>query len=83
MIETDARSTRGGPALVTTGIGPDLWDAARDAARAMVEEVVRRTGLPPVEAYLLASVAADLHVSEIVDLPNVVVAMHLATALLA
>jgi acetamidase/formamidase len=82
ILETSAGSTRSGPALVTTGIGPDLWQAARDAASSMVDEVVRRTGLAPVEAYLLASVAADLHVSEIVDLPNVVVSMHLETALL-
>lgn len=82
MLETDGRATRSGPALITTGIGPDLWQAARDAATALVEEIVHRTGLAPVEAYLLASVAADMHVSEIVDLPNVVVTMHLSTALL-
>ena len=83
VLETDGRATRAGAALVTTGIGPDLWQAARDAATALVEELLRRTGLAPVEAYLLASVAADMHVSEIVDLPNVVVTMHLDTALLA
>lgn len=77
VLETDGRATRTGPALVTTGIGPDLWQAARDSARSMVEQLVRRTGLSAVEAYLLASVTADLHVSEIVDLPNVVVSMHL------
>lgn len=82
-IETDGRAARAGRSLVTTGIGPDLWQAARDAATSMVEEIVRRTGLAPVEAYLLASVAADMHISEIVDLPNVVVSMHLDTATLA
>jgi acetamidase/formamidase len=83
IIETDGRATRGGPALITTGIGPDLWQAARDATRSLVEELVRRTGLSPVEAYLLASVTADMHVSEIVDLPNVVVTMHVPLSVLA
>lgn len=82
MLETDRVSARPGPALMTTGIGPDLWQAARDATAYLIDEVVRRTGLDPVDAYLLASVAADLHVSEIVDLPNVVVSMHLALEVL-
>lgn len=77
VLETDGRATRNGRTLVTTGIGPDLWQASRDATQSMIEQVVRRTGLAPIEAYLLASVSADLHISEIVDLPNVVVSMHL------
>ncbi len=68
---------------MTTGIGPDIWAAARDAARSLVEQIVRRTGLAPVSAYVLASLAADMHVSEIVDLPNVVVSMHVSLDLLA
>lgn len=82
VLETHPRSNRSGPALVTTGVGPDLLVAARDAVRSLIDEVVRRTGMAPVEAYLLASAAADLHVSEIVDLPNVVVSMHLSRAVL-
>ncbi|HTZ43289.1 MAG TPA: acetamidase/formamidase family protein [Jatrophihabitans sp.] len=76
ILETDGRASRAGRSLIATGIGPDLWQAARDATRSLVEQLVRRTGLAPVDAYLLASVTADLHISEIVDLPNVVVSMH-------
>lgn len=76
MIETDARAQRTGRALATTGIGPDLMEAARDAARALVDELARRTGLAPVDAYLLASIAADLKISEVVDVPNWVVSAH-------
>lgn len=65
------------PCLVTTGIGPDLRRAAADATAYLIDEVVRRTGLEPIDAYLLASIAADLQISEIVDMPNVVVSMHL------
>lgn len=82
FLESAAQATRSGEALVTTGIGPDLFAAARQATIAMIEEVVRRTALSDVEAYLLASVAADLHVSEIVDVPNWVVSMHLTKAVL-
>jgi acetamidase/formamidase len=83
VLETDGRAARTGPALVATGIGPDLWAAARDATRSGIEQIVRRTGLAPVEAYLLASLAGDLHISEIVDLPNVVVSLHVPLSLLA
>lgn len=82
VLETDGRAARSGPALIATGIGPDIWQAARDATGSMIDQLVRRTGLAPVDAYLLASVAADLHVAEIVDLPNVVVAMHFPLAAL-
>jgi acetamidase/formamidase len=76
VLETDGRAARSGPALVATGIGPDIWQAARDATGSLIEQLVQRTGLAPVDAYLLASVTADMHIAEIVDLPNVVVAMH-------
>jgi acetamidase/formamidase len=82
VLETDGRAARSGPALVATGIGPDLWQAARDATSSLIDQLVRRTGLAPVDAYLLASVTADMHVAEIVDLPNVVVAMHFPLAVL-
>lgn len=59
----------------TTGIGPDLFAAARAATRRAVD-LVARTGLDPVDAYLLLSLVGELRVSEIVDAPNWVVSMH-------
>jgi len=82
ILETPAAARRTGAALVTTGVGPDLLTAAKDAARSLVDETVRRTGLSAVHAYILASLTADLIVSEIVDLPNYVVSMHLPLDLL-
>jgi formamidase len=82
VLETSADSQRSGAALVTTGIGPDLMTGARDAARAMVDLVVRRTGLAPAHAYVLASLTADLIISEIVDAPNWVVSLHLPSSVL-
>ncbi len=60
----------------TTGIGPDLFRAARDATRRAVDLVVTGTGLDPVDAYLLLSLTGELRVSEIVDAPNWVMSMH-------
>jgi acetamidase/formamidase len=55
---------------VCTGIGPDLMEAARDATRAVIDHIVDRYGKTRAEAYAIASVAADLRIHEIVDVPN-------------
>ncbi len=60
----------------TTGIGPDLMQAARAAVTGMIELLSRRYGLKPVDAYMLCSVAGDLRISEIVDQPNWVVSFY-------
>lgn len=83
ILVTDARAQRTGRALATTGIGPDLLVAARDATNAMIAEIVRRTTLSEIDAYLLASVAADLKISEVVDVPNWVVSLHIDASLIA
>jgi acetamidase/formamidase len=83
ILETPAAARRSGAALVTTGIGPDLLTAAKDAARSLIDETVRRTGLSAVHAYILASLTADLVISEIVDLPNYVVSLHLPVDVLS
>jgi acetamidase/formamidase len=57
----------------TTGIGPDLMEAAQQATREMIAYLVRTFALTRDEAYMLSSVAMDLKISEIVDAPNWVV----------
>jgi acetamidase/formamidase len=66
---------------VCTGIGPDLFEAAREATRAMVDHIVDRYGRPRQEAYAIASVACDLRIHEIVDVPNWVVGAFLPEAI--
>ncbi len=66
-----------GPAYITTGVGPDLFTAARDAVRAMVAHVQQGHGLSREDAYVLCSLAGDLRISEIVDQPNWIVSMHM------
>lgn len=67
---------RNGARYATDGIGPDPMAAARDAVRRMIDWMGREHGLEPIQAYLLCSVAVDLRISEIVDMPNVVVTAH-------
>ena len=61
---------------VTTGIGPDLMTGAREAVSRMVDLLAARHGMAPVEAYMLCSVCGDLRISEIVDMPNWIVAFY-------
>jgi acetamidase/formamidase len=61
---------------VTTGIGPDLMEAARAAVRSAVDWLTRERGMPAIEAYLLCSVCGDLRISEIVDVPNWTVSFY-------
>ncbi len=61
---------------VTTGIGPDLNDAARSAVSGMIDLLSSRHAMSAVDAYLLCSVCADLRISEIVDRPNSVVSLY-------
>jgi acetamidase/formamidase len=69
-------STPVGRRYATDGVGPDLNGAARDAVRRMIDWLGREHGISAVDAYLLTSVAIDLRISEIVDMPNVIVTAH-------
>ncbi|NLG08351.1 MAG: acetamidase/formamidase family protein [Deinococcales bacterium] len=57
----------------TTGVAPDLMDATKDAIRAMIDHLGKEYGLEPAMAYALCSVAVNLRISEVVDMPNWVV----------
>lgn len=62
---------------VTTGIGPDLMEAAKNAVRGMIDLLGRQHGISAEHAYMLCSVCADMRISEIVDQPNWVVSCYL------
>jgi formamidase len=68
-----AAAAGAGGIYATTGIGPDLFEAARDAVRDMIDHLGRSYGLSPELAYALCSVAVNLKISEVVDAPNWVV----------
>ena len=71
-----AAETPVGRRYATDGIGPELLTAARDATRRMIDWLGREHGVPPQDAYMLCSVAIDLRISEVVDVPNYVVTAH-------
>jgi acetamidase/formamidase len=62
---------------VTTGIGPDLMRAARDAVSGMIDLLGKRRKLSAIDAYMLCSVAGDLRISQVVDAPNWTVSFHM------
>ena len=64
------------------GMDRDLTKATEIAVRNMVDLLMETRGLSRMEAYRLASIAADLHIAELVD-QNVGVYMTIPKALLA
>src|SRR5689334_15328636 len=78
----DLARTEAGSHHVTTGVGPDLMEASRAATRAMIDHLGSRYGLDRQEAYALCSVACDLRIHEVVDVPNWVVGMFLPESIM-
>src|SRR5699024_3392841 len=66
---------------VTTGHGKDLMEAARNAIRYMIEHLVQTYKMTEEEAYMLCSIAVDLRINEIVNIPHVLVAAFLPNAI--
>ena len=60
---------------ITMGLSEDLDQASRLAVREMVDFLVTEKGMIRDEAYLLCSLAADLHVTQTVDMTKGVHAM--------
>jgi acetamidase/formamidase len=58
---------RNGGFYGTTGVGADLYAAAADAVRAMIDHLARAYELSREDAYVLCSLCVDLKISEIVD----------------
>jgi len=66
-----------GACYVTTGHGPDLMLATKQAVRYMLDHLEAEYKLSRPDAYVLASVAVDLKISEVVDAPNWIVSAFL------
>ncbi|MEF7616608.1 acetamidase/formamidase family protein [Aquincola sp. MAHUQ-54] len=52
---------------IAMGLNEDLDDAARQALREMIRWITELSGLAAVDAYTLCSIAADLRVTQMVD----------------
>lgn len=65
-----------------TGYAETIDEAARRATRAMIGYLVEVHGLSGTDAYVLASIAANLKIAEVVDLPHVLVSMRISKQVL-
>jgi acetamidase/formamidase len=74
-------ATNTAPWFAADGVGPDLFEAARDATRRMIDRLGVRHGMAPDDAYMLISVAGELRISEIVDQPNWIVTCYVPTSI--
>jgi acetamidase/formamidase len=73
--------TEAGGYHVCTGVAPNLMEATRDATRSAIAYIAGRRGGTVQEAYALVSVACDLRIHEVVDVPNWVVGCFVPAAL--
>jgi acetamidase/formamidase len=60
-----------------TAFATTLDEAARKATTYMIDYLVEVHGLEPEDAYVLCSLAGDLKIAEVVDVPHVLVSMHM------
>lgn len=60
-----------------TAFATTLDEAAKKATRYMIDYLEAEHGMDRTEAYVLCSLAGDLKISEVVDVPHVLVSMHM------
>jgi acetamidase/formamidase len=65
-----------------TAFATTLDEAARKATRYMIDYLVNEHGMDRNEAYMLCSLAGDLRIAEVVDIPHVLVSMHMSKQVL-
>ncbi|MEM7511599.1 MAG: acetamidase/formamidase family protein [Bacteroidota bacterium] len=65
-----------------TAFAETLDEAARKAVRYMIDYLEAERGLSRMDAYALCSLAGDLKIAEVVDLPHVLVTMHMSKEVL-
>ena len=61
-----------------TGFGTTIDEAAKKATRYMIDYLVEEHGLSRQDAYALCSLAGDLKIAEVVDVPHMLVTMHMS-----
>ena len=64
-----------------TAFATTLDEAAKKATRYMIDYLEAEHGLDRASAYALTSLAGDLKIAEVVDVPHVLVTMHLPKAI--
>jgi acetamidase/formamidase len=67
---------------VVTAFATTLDEAARKATRYMINYLVEEHGLSREDAYMLCSLAGELKIAEVVDMPHMLVTMHMSKKIL-
>jgi acetamidase/formamidase len=67
----------------TTGFGRTIDEAALKATRYMIRHIADTYDMSLGEAYMLCSLIGDLKIAEVVDLPHVLVTMHIPKSVFA
>ncbi|KAK8052125.1 elongation factor 2 [Apiospora rasikravindrae] len=71
--ELDVVAKDDGREFMALGVDADMREATRKAVRGVLAWIVAEKGMERDEAYMLASVAGSLKLTEVVDMPNYVV----------
>ena len=65
-----------------TGFGTTIDEASKKAVAYMVDYLASEHNLDRRDAYMLCSLAGDLHIAEVVDVPHMLVTMHMSKEVL-
>jgi acetamidase/formamidase len=65
-----------------TAFATTIDEAAKKALRYMINYLMDEHGLSEVDAYMLCSFAGDLKIAEVVDMPHMLVTMHMSKQVL-
>ncbi|MGM0545324.1 MAG: acetamidase/formamidase family protein [Bacteroidota bacterium] len=65
-----------------TGYGETIDEAAEKATRYMIDYLETEHGMDRNDAYALTSLAGDLKIAEVVDVPHMLVSMHMSKEVL-
>jgi acetamidase/formamidase len=82
LIESVSGSQQNDPAWIIVESAPDPMHAAKNATSRMVDLLAAHWGFTDIHAYLLCSVAMDLHLSQVVNRPMVTVIAAFPKAIL-
>ncbi len=61
-----------------TAFATTIDEAAKKAARYMIDYLEKEHGMDRTDAYMLCSLAGDLKIAEVVDVPHMLVTMHIS-----
>ena len=82
LVESAPRNHASEPAWIIVESAPDSLEAAQTATNRMIDLLVAHWGFSEIHAYLLCSVAMDLHLSQVVNRPMITVSASIARSIL-